>query len=263
MDKKVFSVHMLILLLLTAWPAAAVGPLGRGAQSSLTTSSKSLTQQPKLGTVPAAFLDTVYVYSGERGVVSAPSAFADFRKGALPPAGKGWYLKTNVLTYYLLVPNLAIEWEMGKHFSGSLPIYHCGWDWFRMFNKFRVFGVQPELRYFFRDDFSGIFCGLHATMAWYNMALGGDYRYQDHATTSPTFGAGVSVGYRMPISDDDGPMHRWYVEFSAGGGFLPLYYDVFYNVPNGAMAHEGLRKTYWGVDQVSISIVYRFGGRAK
>lgn len=195
--------------------------------------------------------------------MSAPSAFADFRKGALPPAGKGWYLKTNVLTYYLLVPNLAIEWEMGKHFSGSLPIYHCGWDWFRMFNKFRVFGVQPELRYFFRDDFSGIFCGLHATMAWYNMALGGDYRYQDHATTSPTFGAGVSVGYRMPISDDDGPMHRWYVEFSAGGGFLPLYYDVFYNVPNGAMAHEGLRKTYWGVDQVSISIVYRFGGRAK
>ena len=104
---------------------------------------------------------------------------AQYKETDLAEAGKGWYLKTNLSTYFLLVPNLAIEWEMGKHFSGSVPIYHCGWDWFRLFNKFRVLGIQPEVRYYLKDNFSGFFGGVHATMAWYNIAMGGDYRYQD------------------------------------------------------------------------------------
>lgn len=261
MGSRSFSVISLMLLLLSAKPAAAAGPLGRSAQfpQNVSSSSENLTQ-PKSGTVPSAFLDTLYYYAG----AAAKTPEQVVRRTSLPPAGKGWYLKSNVLTYYLLVPNLAVEWEMGTHWSGSVPVYHSGWDWFRVFNKFRVFGLQPELRYFFRNDFSGFFVGAHATLAWYNIAIGEDYRYQDHSTTSPSLGAGVSFGYRMPMSDGvPGQMHRWYVEFSVGGGFLPLYYDVFYNVVNGAMAQEGLRKTYWGIDQVSISFLYRFGRRAK
>lgn len=261
MGSRSFSVISLMLLLLSAKPAAAAGPLGRSAQfpQKYSSSSENLTQ-PKSGTVPSAFLDTLYYYTGAH----AKTAEQGVRRSSLPPAGKGWYLKSNVLTYCLLVPNLAVEWEMGTHWSGSVPVYHSGWDWFRFFNKFRVFGLQPELRYFFRNDFSAFFVGAHATLAWYNIALGGDYRYQDHATKTPSFGAGVSVGYRMPITDGaPGRMHRWYVEFSVGGGFLPLHYDMFYNVENGAMAQEGLRKTYWGIDQVSISFLYRFGRRAE
>lgn len=169
-----------------------------------------------------------------------------------------WYLKTNFLTYPLnLTANLAVEVEIGRHFSISVPFYYSSLDWFKNTIKFRMSGLQPEVRYWFRRDFTGFFAGAHATFGWYNVAVGGRYRYQDHGGNSPVFGGGINGGYRLMLGNHS----RWALEFSLGAGYLPFYYDTFFNVENGALAESGLQNHYWGLDHAAVTLSFRFGKR--
>lgn len=164
------------------------------------------------------------------------------------------YFKTNALGWGLAIANGAVEIDFGKHFSFALPVYFSGWDYFVSTIKFRTFAVQPEVRYWLTEDRDGFFGGAHLGMAYYNLAAGGDYRYQDHSRRNPAYGGGLSVGYRLPISANN----RWKVEFSIGAGVYSLEYDKFHNTPNSkdGMLVESVKRTYWGIDQLSVSFMY-------
>lgn len=162
------------------------------------------------------------------------------------------YVKTNAVGLALLMANLGVEFNMGRHLSFNLPVYYSAIDYFCPTLKFRNFTLQPELRYWPKTNDRGVFVGAHAGFAYYNFAFNGDWRYQDHEGKSPTLGGGVSIGYRFPISYNE----RWNLEFAAGAGVYPLHYDVFYNENNGAL-HDTARKTYIGLDNIQINISYR------
>lgn len=167
------------------------------------------------------------------------------------PAVEEWYrhlhLKTNALGWGLAIANVAVEVDLAKHWSFTLPVYYSTWDYFKSTVKFRTFAVQPEFRYWLSECNDGFFAGAHFGMAYYNLATDGDYRYQDHSRETPALGGGVSIGYRLPIGRND----RWRVEFSLGAGVYSLHYDKFHNTPrskDGLLA-ESVKKTYWGIDQ--------------
>ena len=203
--------------------------------------------------VPVAVVDTVSVIRDSLiSVVADTIPERDTLKRSL------FYLKANLLTYPLLCANLGAEMTFGKHFSVSVPVYYTALDWFQYNIKFRVLGTQPEFRWYLRDDFTGFFAAAHLTFSYYNIALGGKYRYQDHATVSPTLGGGINAGYRTVLGDTP-----WSLEFSLGAGFLPLYYDTFYNIRNGSYVEEGLRKSYFGPDHAAVTLCYRFGKKDK
>ena len=164
------------------------------------------------------------------------------------------YVKTNIPGLAAGIANAAVEFDFARHWSIVLPVYYCAWNYFKETIKFRALAVQPEIRFWPREDNQGFFTGIHFGYVQYNMAFDGNYRYQDHNGKSPALGGGVSVGYRTPISKND----RWHIEFSAGGGAYSRHYDRFYNVNNGKLA-DTYSDTYWGLDNASISISYRFG----
>ena len=163
------------------------------------------------------------------------------------------YLKTNLVGWGLSMVNAAVEADLCSHLSFTLPIYYSGADYLFRNLKFRIFGFQPELRYWFRSQNDGWFVGGHYGMAWYNFAFMGQYRYQDHHRETPAIGGGVSVGYRLPVSRN----RRWKMEFSVGGGAYEVHYDRFRNERRGTLV-DSRRKTYIGVDNVSIAIGYTF-----
>lgn len=163
---------------------------------------------------------------------------------------KRLYVKTNGVGLGLLIANAAVEMEVGNGMSVVLPVYFSGWDYFSHDLKFRTLGVQPELRYWLGG---GLFVGSHVTVAYYNLAWKRDYRIQDMDRGSPALGAGVSLGYRMPISDNS----KWMVELACGWGGYYLRYNKFHNTHNGYMVDE-VKRVYWGVDQLAVSLVYRF-----
>ena len=57
------------------------------------------------------------------------------------------YIKTNMLALGLGVANFAVEVDITKHLSFTLPVYYSAWNYFTSDLKLRTFAVQPELRY--------------------------------------------------------------------------------------------------------------------
>ena len=168
-----------------------------------------------------------------------------------------WYLKTNFLTWPLnLTPNIGFEFEIGRHFSVSIPFYYSALDWFRRDRKFRVAGIQPEGRYWFREGFLGPFVGVHGTFGWWNIAAGDGYRYQDHNGKNPTFGGGIQAGWKIPVFTKSKHPDRWGLEFVLGAGYMPLYSDKYYDVYNGMKVGE-IHKNYWGIDHAAVSLTYK------
>lgn len=173
-----------------------------------------------------------------------------------------FHLKTNALGWGMGISNLALEMDIARHWSFALPVYYSAWNYFDATVKFRTFAVQPELRYWCLEENQGFFVGVHVGLAYYNVAWGGEYRYQDHNRNTPAIGGGVSVGYCMPLDKDN----RWKVEFSLGAGVYALHYDKFHNTPdtkNGLMVESNHKKTYFGFDQASVSFLYKLDFKGK
>ena len=171
------------------------------------------------------------------------------------------HLKANAIGLGLAIANAAVEIDLAKHWSFTLPVYYSAWDYFKSTIKFRTFALQPEVRYWLSEMNDGFFAGAHLGLAYYNFAFGGDYRYQDHNRETPAMGGGVSIGYRMPISKNN----RWRVEFSLGAGVYSNHYDKFHNTPRtkDALLIESFKKTYWSIDQAAVSFSYSFDLKKK
>lgn len=171
-----------------------------------------------------------------------------------------WYLKTNLPAWGMLLANIAVEFDCAPHWSVQLPIYYSGFNYFTSRRKFRTFAIIPEARYWFRSDNQGWFAGAHLGMAYYNIALGGTTRYQDHDGNSPALGGGLDFGYRLRL----GATRRWRLEFSLGAGVYHLDYDEFRNCHNGLLTGR-TRRTFVGIDNAAVSLCYTFdlkkGGR--
>lgn len=165
------------------------------------------------------------------------------------------HVKTNLVGLAMLNANIGVEFDLGNHLSLNLPVSYSALDYFKTTVKFRNFSVQPELRYWPKTNYKGLFVGAHMGFAYYNFAFDGDWRYQDHKGKSPTLGGGLSVGYRLPISRDG----CWNMEFAMGAGVYPLHYDRFHNVKDvsDGQLFDTRKKTYIGLDNIYIGISYR------
>jgi hypothetical protein len=164
-------------------------------------------------------------------------------------------VKTNGLGWGMGHFNAAVELDLAPHWSISVPFYYSGGvDYFKSTLKFRGIVIQPEARYYFKGN-DGWYLGAHFGMGWYNFALGGDYRIQDHKGKRPALGGGIGAGYTMQFKTAP----RWGLEFALGAGVYDVKYDMFFNEPNGAYAERGVHDTFFGIDNASVAVTYKFG----
>lgn len=168
-------------------------------------------------------------------------------------------LKTNTLGWALGHFNIAAEVDLAKHWSVAVPFYYSGgFNYFKETIKFRGIVIQPEARYYLQDN-DGLYFGVHAGLGWYNFAIDGDYRIQDHKGRRPAYGGGLGFGYTYNFKRNS----NWGMEFAIGAGVYDAVYDKFYNEPNGHYAERAVRKTFVGIDNASVSFIYRLGNKLK
>lgn len=171
-----------------------------------------------------------------------------------PDCPKQWHLSTNAIELALMIANLTGEWDFACHWSAALSIHYSAIDYFSPVRKFRTFIFRPEARWWPNTEHNGWFVDAHVQMAAYNFALPSwKYRIQDVDGTHPALGGGLGVGYRLPISRNG----RWSLQGQIGVGVYALYYDRFENIVNGPLV-DTKRRTFFGVDNVALSIVYNF-----
>lgn len=161
-------------------------------------------------------------------------------------------VKSNALFVAALVMNIGAEVRVAPRWSIDVIGYWSPYDMFAFDRKIRIFGIQPEVRYWWGDAMKrGHFLGLHAMANAFNAQFNDKYRYQDpnHAT----WGAGLSYGYAMTL----GKKQRWGVEFVAGLGYANITYDQYEGRKNGRFLRSG-RYHYVGLTRLGVDFTYRF-----
>lgn len=156
------------------------------------------------------------------------------------------WLKTNIPYWGLVVPNIAAEVRLADHWSLDIPVFYSPFTVANSY-RFRIFAIQPSVRYWLKPEMKGHFFGVHLTGGAFNIAVDDKFRYQD---TDGVWGAGIDYGYALKFS------RHWGMEFNIGVGYLWTKYQTFYNVENGAPFATDT-KNYFGITRVGISLIYK------
>ena len=159
-------------------------------------------------------------------------------------------LKTNLLFAALLTANLSVEAQLTKHFSIDVPIYYSPYDITDKL-RFRLLATQPEVRYWPREAGEGWFCGLHATVAGFNVSTPSSSRYQD--PNRAMWGVGIGGGW----AHNFGANKEWTIECNLGVGYLNAHWDAYRNWHNGPKYDTGSFR-YWGITRAGVSIGYKW-----
>lgn len=163
-------------------------------------------------------------------------------------------LKTNIGALAgFQAANIGGEFSFGHGFSFDLPFYYSPYDITPTY-RVRVFGIQPELRYWLNRDWpgDGHFLGINSTVAGFDISYPGHNRFQDpeHAL----WGVGVSYGYAFNF----GKSKRWGIELNLGMGYMNYRYDTFRNEHNGKLIGTSPTKHYRGISRVGINLTYKW-----
>lgn len=177
-------------------------------------------------------------------------------------------LKTNAIGWAMAVSNLSLEYRFAPRVAVELPVYYSGWDYFSSDLKFRGFAMQPGVRCYI-DNNMHFAVGMHLGFAYYNVAFGGDYRYQSHREKCPMGGGGIDLSYCKKF----GNAHQWGFECSIGFGAYLNEYDRYQMPPydcdptdlshyvNGICINTlptKFRKAFLGCDRLALSLTYTF-----
>ena len=164
-------------------------------------------------------------------------------------------LKTNLLYWATLTPNLSVEFGLGPKTSLQLSGSYNPWNrkgTVEDNDKLVHWVVRPEFRYWFCERFNGHFVGANLFYNQFNISgkeipfvdFKKDYRYEGYAA-----GLGINYGYQFMLGK------RWGIELSAGVGVAYMDYDVFpCTLCSGVI--ESKTKYYFGPTHASASLVF-------
>ncbi|MFI3263344.1 MAG: DUF3575 domain-containing protein [Rikenellaceae bacterium] len=136
--------------------------------------------------------------------------------------------------------------------SGAVRPWARGED-----NVNKYWGAKPELRYWTCQKFNGSFFGAFMTGSQYNVG-GKDmpfglfpdvkkYRYEGWSV-----GGGISYGYHFMLND------HWNLEASIGAGYNYYEYTQYECPVLCARVLKNGKYHYWGINTLSLSLVYLF-----
>lgn len=159
-------------------------------------------------------------------------------------------VKTNLMAYSTLIPNIGMEFRLADHWSAEITGLYSPFNLFRHDLKTRVLATKPEVRYWFGEAMrKGHFLGVHMPIAGFNIQLNDDYRYQDPKRA--VWGVGLNYGYAMLL----GKKQNWSIDFTIGFGYMDLRYNVYEGVRNGKYVRTE-EKFYFGPTRIGVDLSY-------
>lgn len=175
-------------------------------------------------------------------------------------------VKTNLLYDALAVPNLGVEFYLGKGWSLGGNWMYAWWKSDKVHRYWRVYGGELDIRKYFgkvasERPLSGHHIGLYGQLLTYDFELGGrGYIGGKPGGTlweKSNYGGGLEYGYSLPIA------RRLNLDFSLGVGYLGgTYYEY---LPKGKYyVWQATKQRHWlGPTKLEVSLVWLLGGKIK
>ncbi len=169
-------------------------------------------------------------------------------------------VKTNIVYDATANINAGVEFGLSPRWTLDVSGNLNAWDMSHG-RKWKHWFVQPELRYWFCDRFSGHFVGLHLHGGQYNVGglknsiefLGTDFsKLGDNRFQGWFAGGGLAYGYTWILG------RHWNLEAELGFGYSYTKYDKFECVGCGRKVEENKDHHYVEPTKAAINLVYLF-----
>ncbi|MDE7335200.1 MAG: DUF3575 domain-containing protein, partial [Muribaculaceae bacterium] len=157
-------------------------------------------------------------------------------------------LKTNLLYYAALMPNLEIEYLFHDNWSAALTGNIAWWSKESSLKAYRIATLDAEMRYWImpRAPWHGFYAGVFAGGGLYDLENGGN-GYQGEGVMT-----GVSLGYMWPIK------RNLSLEAGIGGGYLYTRAKEYKPYEGHYVYQRTKAYNYFGPLKLKFSIVWRF-----
>lgn len=170
--------------------------------------------------------------------------------------------RTNMLYDALLVPNLGVEFYMGKGWSVLADWMYGWWDNDKSHYYWRVYGGSATVRKWFgraakSKPLSGHHLGAFGSIFTYDFELGGrGYLGGKPGGTlwdKMHYAAGIEYGYSLPVA------RRLNLDFSLGMGYWSGTYHE-YDPVDGCYVWQSTKQRNWiGPTKAEVSLVWLIG----
>lgn len=172
------------------------------------------------------------------------------------PTHKPFYmaLKTNMLYDLALVPNLGIEFYLGKGWTIGGNWMYAWWKSDKRHNYWRIYGGELDVRKYFgrraaEKPLTGHHLGLYGQMLTYDFETGGTGYLGDKWS----WGVGIEYGYSLPVG------RRLNIDFGIGIGYLGGEYKKYDPVDTHYVWRATKQRHWFGPTKAEISLVWLIG----
>lgn len=194
--------------------------------------------------------DTVYIHTRDTLCIrDTVTVIAPVKKRPFCMA-----VKTNLLYDAVLIPDIGVEFCLGKNWSVAGNWMYAWWKSDRKHNYWRIYGGDVELRRWFgrravEKPFSGHHVGLYGQIVTYDFELGG----KGYLGDKWSYGGGVAYGYSLPVG------HRFNVDFTMGIGYLGGSYKEYIPLDGHYVWQTTKNRRWFGPTKAGISLVWLIG----
>lgn len=160
-------------------------------------------------------------------------------------------LKSNLLFDVCLVPNVGVEYYLGKGWSLGFDWMYAWWHSDKHHRYWRTYGGSMELRRWLQRSLkplTGHHAGIYVQGLTYDVEFGGTGNLSDFS-----YGVGLSYGYSLPVG------RRLNLDFTLGVGYFGGKYKV-YDPIDGHYVWQSTKNRHWfGPTKAEISLVWLIG----
>lgn len=162
-------------------------------------------------------------------------------------------LKSNLLYDVALVPNIGIEFYVGRGWSLGGNWMYAWWKSDRRHDFWRTYGGELEVRKYLgqrakEKPLTGHHLGLYGQMLTYDFETG-----STGYLSKMSYGAGLEYGYSLPIG------RRLNLDFGIGIGYLGGEYKVYDPVDTHYVWKQTKQRHWFGPTKAEISLVWLIG----
>lgn len=171
-------------------------------------------------------------------------------------------VRSNLLEDVLLIPNIGIEFYLGKQWSIGLNWKYAWWNSDRKHNYWRIYGGDINIRKYFGEKAKGKtllghHIGIYAQAVTYDFELGSKGIMGGvpggNMFDKLNYGGGIEYGYSLPITK------RLNLDFTIGLGYLGGQYHEYEPVDDCYVWQATKHRHYWGPTKAEISLVWLLG----
>lgn len=157
-------------------------------------------------------------------------------------------VKTNMLYYPILLPNVELEWLINDRWSVAVEGNIAWWGSYKKERSYRLAVFDAEVRRWLltRKPWHGLYVGFIAGGGYYDFEKGSPGKYGDGLMT------GLSVGYMWPIG------RNLSLEAELGGGYVYTRYKEYQPIDGHHVYLRTKDLNYFGPIKLKFSIAWRF-----